>query len=105
MLGKCKCGQDANTGINNGKCDGCIGAYIDGLETELQKHQWISVEDGLPEEGSGVFICDYEYEGVGEVWACCYGRGRFNLDGHDMTDRVTYWKPITLPTSIEKESE
>lgn len=39
MLGKCKCGQDVNTGINNDKCDGCIEEYIENLECDNAKQR------------------------------------------------------------------
>ncbi len=78
---------------------------IAGLEAEIVKHQWISVEDRLPEDENQVWIWykgtvytyvayyDFEYK----IWHM------FNYGGigYIMADEApTHWKPITLP---EKE--
>jgi hypothetical protein len=71
------------------------------LEAEIEKHQWISVEDRLPErikdERTPYLVRTTDYYGValwreyssGWDWECDCGE-------------VTHWKPITLPADIEK---
>ena len=34
-----------------------LNELVDRLKAELEKHRWIPVEEGLPENGRGVLIC------------------------------------------------
>jgi hypothetical protein len=78
------------------------------LEAELHKHQWVSVEDRLPEGESGcrVYVLNDGMAIVGgyipenDEWFYVQETGHFHSSGR--IEKVTHWKPITLPTDIEK---
>lgn len=63
---------------------------------ELQKSDWISVEDGLPEYGEKVFACDKEMKDYPFV-TMRYKGGKEKLidtNGFRSGLYVTHWKPI-----------
>ena len=79
---------------------------IDELEAELAKHQWISVDDRLPEE-KGIYLTKYKGDGrqglKGEIWIRSYPYFGIYTDywtnKKKMKYSVTHWKTITLPES------
>lgn len=66
---------------------------------EIAKHQWISVNDRLPEK-NGRYLCRYEQEVYEEVCRCT-GFGMFDSDigekGGWLVGKVTHWMPLPEP--------
>ncbi len=91
MPSKCtKCGSEENYNpvLNIGLCDPCIGARLEELEAELEKHRWISVDEGLPDTGQFTLVL---LESGNIIQAC-------DVDWvTPSTERYMYWKPIIPP--------
>ena len=107
-MSKCKVHKESEA-VHLNMCESCIEGLIEGLnsdieelEVELDKHQWISTNDRLPEEGTGVLACDANYGDIGECRMCSFGRGAFWYEGVNFTFRITHWKPIIMPESEAK---
>jgi hypothetical protein len=73
------------------------------LRAELAKHEWVSVEDGLPEDNQYLYVLMID---AGTVNLGCYctekgfewWSGSYcNLDDRKSQKSITHWKPITLP--------
>lgn len=67
----------------------------------LARHQWVSVEDRLPRNGSHVLV-------FGPAWASrfmvCWFTGRkfFEpIDSDDVTPEITHWIPLPAPPEAE----
>ena len=63
------------------------------LEAELAQHEWVSVEDRLPEEFDSYFVHCEVVGGFMADW--CSDKNWWTGDG--VVCDVTHWKPITLP--------
>ena len=75
--------------------------YIGKLEAQLAEHEWVSVEDGLPEEGSYYQVLRIENP---------YPSTRYYVANGVWQSRatITHWKPIHLPEAkpaVDAESE
>jgi len=114
-----RCGALVVGDINHG-CDKCgnhdlshfevevelvtLQARVDELEGQLAEHEWVSVEDRLPEEkessvpwrSENVMVTDGTDWDVG-FWRTRSGAKWDLYVRHDM--KPTHWKPIHLPSS------
>ena len=89
--------------------------YVEGLEAELQKYEWVSIEDALPEEHQNVLITngirvaaaetnyhlpdDAKRLGFPIYWDGCNIEGRdwyFVFEEED-NKGVTHWMPLPDP--------
>ena len=65
------------------------------LEAELEKHQWIPVEEGLPRGDGHYLVADSGWYGRmwfdGKEW--CFG----NKQKYPYANHITHWMPIILP--------
>lgn len=67
---------------------------VERLQAELDKHRWIPVSEGLPED-DGIYLVLKE-RGHSIVCGKNYGyRQEYDFDFQIM--RATHWKPIILP--------
>ena len=67
------------------------------LDSGVTVQEWISVKDGLPEDGETVTICTekgfvYAGELIGDTWF---------LDNDSWTANVTHWMPLPEPPKGE----
>lgn len=87
-----------------GKCPDCVvrdeakRLYNAGY----RKQEWISVDERLPDDVCGVYVCD-EYGLMGEAYYC--GRGRFEWAySEDLeTAYATHWMPLPEPPKGEQQ--
>ncbi len=70
---------------------------IDRLEAQLEKHRWIPVEEGLPEEDADCLTFDSKFVGMG-----CYQKNsdtlrmQWQVNGY-VSKTVTHWRYVILP--------
>ena len=79
-------------------------AEVKRLQKENEKYQWISVKDRLPEDISNAYLALLESGNVIQTcdidWEC--STPKVNTV-HGLNDKITYWKPITLPKEQSDE--
>jgi len=83
---------------------------ITELEAELSKHQWISVEDRLPEDTEHMRILNKSrqstigwYKSGKWRFVMCWDDQGFFFSGE--ASNITHWKPITLSVHITDPSK
>ena len=64
------------------------------LQTKLDSHRWIPVNEILPEESGQYLVCDFS-----DKRHPCFVVSFFSGDGSGLFNytSATHWKPITLP--------
>ena len=79
-----------------------MGKIIVQLNAKLTNHQWISVDDKLPEDADDVIVCDEK----GRVFpAYCYSyddgswyfKKRIAFATEKVSSKITHWKPLPTP--------
>jgi hypothetical protein len=77
---------------------------VERLQAELEKHQWVSVEDGPP-KAEGWYLTKYRGDGRQQLsdkaWVRTYPYGGIFSTNWNPKKKgkysVTHWKPIHLP--------
>jgi hypothetical protein len=80
-----------------------VAEYIKGLEAELEKHQWVSVEERLPEGDTGpgdIHVATYHrYGNWGQAWFKIGINKCWWVDSNNLSiSTPTHWKSIILPS-------
>ncbi len=88
----------------NGKAAADRALEIDTLQAKIEKHRWIPVSEGLPKNGSCVFVTvSHMKERWGFLAWFDTSKEKWELYDNMVRGEVTHWKPITLPE--EKPNE
>jgi len=76
--------------------------YIERLQNQLKKHQWVSAIEDPPEIGEEVFLTMGINIFIGRRLDNCYfGPGLTE----EVSKKITHWKLIILPNDEEEEDE
>jgi hypothetical protein len=78
---------------------------IKELEAELAKHEWVSVEDRLPDDETEVLVLSMDDDETIFQMDLCSGRWRDEC-GQDVSGNPTHWMPIpALPEPPASKAE
>lgn len=73
---------------------------IQRLENELKKHEWISVNDRLPDPLEDVLVIDSNGN-IFISWVKEFGNGRFAYENRGDITHITHWMPLPEPPKEE----
>ena len=76
-----------------------LNAERDELAKQLEQHQWISVEDKLPENNSSLFLCS----GHGKTLFVCHRKHHewFRSPQLQRVVGISHWMPLPKPPETD----
>lgn len=79
------------------KCDGAVSYAVEGLQDDVRKDAWISVEDSIPDDGLYVIVAFIKN---GDVWN--WDKARYSstakrwMKGNNYASHFNHWKPAPI---------